>query len=117
LQFLNAPYLWGGRSIFGLDCSGLTQVYARLLGFSLPRDAYQQAELGETIAFENQHYGDLAFFTNHLGKITHVGVIINQNQIIHASGMVRQDLLTSEGIVNTNTQKLTHTLAHIKRMT
>ena len=117
LQFLNAPYLWGGRSIFGLDCSGLTQVHARLLGISLPRDAYQQAELGETISYENQQYGDLAFFANHLGKITHVGVITNQNQIIHASGMVRQDLLTSEGIVNTNTQKLTHTLAHIKRMT
>lgn len=115
-QFLHAPYLWGGRSIFGLDCSGLSQNFYGILGTFLPRDAYQQAELGETISFEEKQWGDLAFFANLSGKITHVGIITHQNTIIHASGMVRKDILAPEGILHFATHKLTHTLSHIKRL-
>lgn len=115
-QFLNAPYLWGGRSMWGIDCSGFTQLLYKVIGVQLPRDAYQQAELGEPVDFVNEtKMGDLAFFESDSGKITHVGMILEPGEIIHASGMVRRDVFDSYGIFNENSGKHTHKLRLIKR--
>lgn len=117
LQYLNAPYLWGGKTFFGIDCSGFTQMVFKQLGVMLPRDAYQQAELGETIAFvEECKLGDLAFFDNENGKITHVGLMLNKHQIIHASGKVRIDVLDHHGIMNMEEKQYSHKLRIIKRI-
>ncbi len=115
-QFINTPYLWGGRSIFGIDCSGLTQLYTAAQGISIPRDAYQQIELGQPVDFLEKQEGDLAFFQNKSGKITHVGIVLNGGQIIHASNQVRVDLLSKIGITHCNTQELTHELVEIRRI-
>ena len=116
-QFLNAPYLWGGKSPFGIDCSGFTQLVYKLNGYKLPRDAYQQVELGEALSFvEEAEAGDSAFFDNEEGKIVHVGIILNNQQIIHASGFVKIDKFDHYGIFNTDTGKYSHTLRVIKRI-
>jgi len=115
--FLNAPYLWGGRSPFGIDCSGFTQVIFKMIGISLKRDAYQQAEQGQTLSFvEEAETGDIAFFDNEEGHIVHVGIIIGANQIIHASGKVRIDKLDHQGIYNAEMRDYSHKLRLIKRM-
>lgn len=115
LIYLNAPYLWGGRSPFGIDCSGFTQLIYRLQGIKLPRDAYQQAEVGNTLSFiEESEEGDLAFFDNTEGKITHVGIIMKNNYIIHASGKVRIDRIDQQGIFNSSLKTHTHKLRLIK---
>lgn len=117
--FINVPYLWGGRSIFGIDCSGFMQLVFRVHQVNLPRDAYQQAEIGTLIDFENCHSNDLAFFANDVGKIIHVGIIIrkkNNIKIIHASGKVRIDTLDVKGIFNEETQSYSHNLHSIKRI-
>lgn len=116
LDFLNAPYLWGGKSIFGIDCSGFVQAVFRMHGYNLPRDAYEQAEIGNDIDFEDAQTNDLAFFSNAEGKIIHVGILGDSRQIIHASGRVRIDELKSQGIWNEEYEKFSHTLAHIKRL-
>lgn len=116
-QFLNAPYLWGGRSPFGIDCSGFTQLVYRLAGINIPRDAWQQAEVGTALSFlEESEPGDLAFFDNPEGKITHVGIILKDNHIIHASGKVRVDRLDQMGIFNEELGNHTHKLRVIKRV-
>lgn len=116
-QYLNAPYLWGGRSPFGIDCSGLVQMSYFLSGKPMPRDAYQQAELGETIDFiEEATEGDLAFFDNEEGRIVHVGFIINGGSILHASGKVRVDKIDHQGIYNKELKTYTHKLRIIKRV-
>lgn len=116
--FLHAPYLWGGRSPFGIDCSGFTQMVYKLNGYVLPRDAYQQVELGEPLSFvEEAEAGDLAFFDNEEGRIVHVGILLNNNEIIHASGSVRIDKFDHYGIFNQQQNRgYTHMLRVIKRL-
>ena len=115
LMYLNAPYLWGGRSPLGIDCSGFTQMVYRLQGIDLPRDAYQQAEVGTTLSFvEESEPGDLAFFDNTEGEIIHVGIIMENNHIIHASGKVRIDRIDQQGIFNKELGTHTHKLRLIK---
>ena len=113
--FLNAPYLWGGKTPLGIDCSGFTQMIYRLNGKEIPRDANQQSEIGTTLSFiEESKEGDLAFFDNSEGKIIHVGIILEKNFIIHASGKVRIDRLDQQGIFNSKKRKHTHKLRLIK---
>ncbi|NLR92453.1 C40 family peptidase [Flammeovirga agarivorans] len=116
-KYLGVPYLWGGRSIFGIDCSGLAQTVMAAHGIQLPRDAYQQAEIGKKITFSRSKPGDLAFFNNDKGRITHVGIISDKGKIIHASHYVREDILTKDGIFSNQEGKQTHQLSHIQRLT
>lgn len=117
LSWINAPYLWGGKTLMGVDCSGLVQQCFAYLGVYLPRDAYQQQEKGEIIAMKSSwKKGDLAFFESN-GKITHVGIIWKDNKIIHASGRVRVDIITEDGIIDQyNPDNLTHKLHSVKRV-
>lgn len=115
-RFLHAPYVWGGKTAMGIDCSGFTQVVLACAGISIPRDAYQQAEQGEPVDFiDLAEPGDLAFFDNEEGRITHVGIITERGKIIHASGSVRYDTLDHQGIYNNDTKSYTHKLRLIKR--
>lgn len=113
--YLNAPYLWGGRSPFGIDCSGFTQMVYKQFGIELNRDAYLQAEQGNLVNFlEEATTGDLAFFDNEEGRITHVGIMIGNNQIIHASGKVRIDSIDNQGVFNDELKRYTHNLRIVK---
>lgn len=115
-QYLNSPYLWGGKSPWGIDCSGFTQMVFRQKNIMLKRDAYQQAEQGELLVFlAEANLGDLAFFDNEDGKITHVGILLNNETIIHASGKVRIDQIDNYGIMNSESKKYSHKLRFIKR--
>ncbi len=117
VSYLNAPYLWGGKTPFGIDCSGFTQMVYKLNGHKLFRDASQQATQGEALSFiEESEPGDLAFFDNEEGKITHVGIIMEDNYIIHAHGKVRIDRLDHSGIFNYDMRRHTHRLRVIKRI-
>lgn len=116
-MYLNAPYLWGGKTPFGIDCSGFTQMVYKLNGYKLLRDASQQSAQGEALSFiEESEPGDLAFFDNEDGKIIHVGIIMEDNYIIHASGKVRIDRLDHLGIYNSEVNKHTHKLRVIKKI-
>ena len=116
-MYLNAPYLWGGKTPFGIDCSGFTQMVYKLNGYKLMRDASQQATQGEALSFiEESEAGDLAFFDNEEGNIIHVGIIMDDNYIIHASGKVRIDRLDHLGIYNSETNRHTHKLRVIKKI-
>jgi len=113
--YLNAPYLWGGKTPFGVDCSGLTQTVYKLSGIKLPRDASMQAKQGDIISFiTDALIGDLAFFDNDDENITHVGILLGDNKILHASGKVRIDAIDHQGIFNIDTNKYTHKLRLIK---
>lgn len=108
-SFLNVPYLWGGRTHFGIDCSGFSQSVFRLQGVNLKRDAYLQAEQGNTVDFlQEAKLGDLAFFDNEDGRIIHVGIMLNNEQIIHASGKVKIDRIDNQGIYSDELKKYTH---------
>jgi hypothetical protein len=114
-EFLNVPYLWGGKSFFGIDCSGFTQIIYKIHGIKIPRDTYQQAEIGDALTFlEEAKPGDLAFFENQDGRIIHVGFILADQKIIHAHGKVRIDSLDSTGIFNKDQNKHTHKLRFIR---
>lgn len=114
---LGAPYLWGGRTPSGVDCSGLVQAIFMLMGIYLPRDAYQQAEDGDPVEFvELAEPGDLAFFDNEEGRIVHVGIVLPEQRILHASGRVRIDALDQQGIFNTEEKRYSHRLRLLKRI-
>jgi len=116
-SYLSIPYLWGGKSTEGLDCSGFTQIIYKSAGVDLPRDSYQQAELGTLVSFEDIEAGDLAFFQRE-GKIVHVGILLGNEKIIHACGgkTVRVDIFDETGIYNEEDEKYSHYLKFIKRM-
>ena len=117
LLYLNAPYLWGGKTPFGIDCSGFTQMVYKLNGHNLQRDASQQVTQGEALSFiEESEPGDLAFFDNSEGKIVHVGIIMKDNHIIHAHGKVRVDGLDHTGIFNYESRTYSHQLRVIKKI-
>lgn len=117
MMYLNAPYLWGGRSPFGIDCSGLVQVVFKQAGVKLRRDAREQAMQGETISFVTESLpGDIAFFDNEEQNITHAGILLGDNRIIHASGKVRIDAIDHHGIFNYEIRRYTHKLRLIKRV-
>lgn len=116
-NFLNAPYLWGGKSPFGLDCSGFTQIVYKIAGYHIRRDASQQSGQGIPLSFiEESEPGDLAFFDNQEGRIIHVGILLQDNHIIHAHGKVRIDRIDHMGIFNNDIQSYSHRLRLIKKI-
>lgn len=117
MLYLNASYLWGGKTPFGIDCSGLTQMVYKIAGYNLKRDASQQVTQGEPLSFiEESEPGDLAFFDNAEGDIIHVGIMMENNYILHAHGKVRIDRIDHTGIFNVDTQLYTHKLRVIKKV-
>ncbi len=115
-KYLNAPYLWGGKTPFGIDCSGFTQQVFKVAGYQLKRDSSQQILQGREVKLKSALPGDLAFFTNKAGTMNHVGIVLKDEQIIHASGKVKIDQLDSKGIFSTEQNTYTHTLFKIKRI-
>lgn len=117
-EYLKSPYLWGGRSPFGIDCSGLVQVVFARYGIRLPRDAWQQSAHGQLInLIEEIEPGDVAYFDNEEGRIIHTGILTGQGTVIHGSGEVRTDPIDHHGVFNRSQGKYTHKLRLIKRMT
>lgn len=114
--YLNTPYLWGGRSVFGIDCSGFSQMVFKQFGIKIQRDAWQQALQGNLIDFlQETKPGDLAFFDNEDGRIIHVGIMLDNERIIHASGKVKIDKIDTTGIYSEKLKRYTHQLRIIKR--
>lgn len=117
LRYLSAPYLWGGKSPFGIDCSGFVQMVFKICGYRLDRDSSQQATQGKAVEdFESRQPGDLAFFRRSSEHINHVGIVLEQGKIIHASGQVRVDKLTKAGIVHQDTGVQSHELVQLRRV-
>lgn len=117
MRYLNTPYQWGGKSPFGIDCSGFVQMVFKICGYRLLRDAWQQASQGKPVdSLLNAFPGDVAFFKNEQGKIVHTGIVLAENKIIHASGRVRIDTLDEKGILHSDIRQYTHEFAHLRRM-
>jgi hypothetical protein len=117
LKYINAPYQWGGKSPFGIDCSGLTQMVFKIAGYKLLRDAWQQATQGKPVKnLDEGKPGDLAFFKNKEDKIIHTGILLGDDKIIHASGKVRIDHINEEGILALDTKVYTHQLSHLRKI-
>ncbi|MGA9324776.1 MAG: C40 family peptidase [Salegentibacter sp.] len=117
LLYLNTPYMWGGKSPFGIDCSGLTQMVYKMNGYSLKRNSAEQAKQGEPLSFiEESEPGDLAFFDDREGVINHVGIVMQDNYIIHVDGKVRIDRIDHSGIFNAGLRRHTHQLRVIKKI-
>lgn len=115
-MYLNTPYLWGGKSIFGIDCSGIVQNCFKAVGLQLPRDASKQVYEGKEVNWEDRQIGDLVYFMSSSGKITHVGLLVEMDQIIHAHGRVRQDKIDEKGIWNNDLEWYSHLTHCIKRL-
>ncbi|MBK9108099.1 MAG: C40 family peptidase [Saprospiraceae bacterium] len=116
-NYLGAPYLWGGKTTYGIDCSGLVQIYVRFLGKQIARDAKDQAQMGETILFDQMKIGDLVFFDGKFEhQVNHVGILCGLGLILHASGSVRKDSLHPEGIWNEDLKIYTHKYLFTKRI-
>ena len=113
--FLNSPYLWGGKTKNGIDCSGLVQSVYKTINKILPRDSKNQSKIGDVVS-KNLENGDLAFFGKSKENITHVGIILNNNEILHSYGRVRIDRLKEKGIFNNEENRITHKLQLIKRV-
>jgi cell wall-associated NlpC family hydrolase len=118
MKFINSPYIWGGRIPSGIDCSGFVQLVYKIRGVKIPRDSWQQAEAGQSISFINETLpGDLVFFDDERGRITHVGMILSQGLVIHASGRVRIDAIDHQGIYRNEIGGYSHKLRTIRRIT
>lgn len=117
LKFINSPYIWGGRIPSGIDCSGFTQLVYKIMGRPIPRDSWQQAEAGTAVSFINETVpGDLVFFDDERGRISHVGMILSQGLVIHASGRVRIDTIDHQGIFKAEVKEYSHHLRTIRRI-
>lgn len=117
LRYLNAPYLWGGKGPFGIDCSGFVQMVFRICGYRLDRDSIQQVRHGKPVdGAQNCQPGDVAFFSRESQHINHVGIVLGGEKIIHASGKVRVDDLTPDGIRNVDTGRITHEFIQARRV-
>lgn len=115
--FLNTPYLWGGKNALGMDCSGFTQIVMSLFGKSLLRNASEQVTQGDPVNDLSQaKAGDLAFFDHEDGRISHVGIVIDAERIIHCSGRVKVEKLDPTGIFNAETGEYSHHLTQIRRL-